>query len=145
MSDPLRSIELHTLPARFRFRSRSWSTDCGSYHASARSWLTAAVRTALLRRKRSGPSVTTVTPPDTSVTGCRNGPTPGMVSSRTESAVRLRTDEPGWPDGESADGNAGRPIHTAGRCLRRVVESNHPACRRASDQPATAYGSEKRH
>src|SRR5712691_5508530 len=124
-SDLRRSIKRHTLPARLRFRLRSWSTDCGSYHASARSWLTAAVRTALLRRKRSGPSVTTVTPPDTSVTGCRNGPTPGMVSSRTQSTVRLRTDEPGRPDGESADGDAGRPIYTAGRSIRGAVEPHH--------------------
>ncbi len=85
MSDPPRSINWRMLPARFRFRLRSWSRGCGSYHASARSWLTAAVRTALLRRKRPGPCVSAVTPPDTSATGCRNGRTPGMVSSRTES------------------------------------------------------------
>src|SRR5712691_1963187 len=139
MSDPPRSIKRRMLPARFRFRLRSWSRGCGSYHASARSWLTAAVRTALLRRKRPGPCASTVTPPDTSATGCRNGRTPGMVSSRTESTVRLRTDEPGRPDGESADGDAGRPIHTAGRSLRGAVESDHPACRRASDQPAIAF------
>src|SRR5438445_7062901 len=138
MSDPPRSIKLRMLRARFRFRLRSWSRGCGSYHGSGRSWLIAVVRTALLRRKRYALSVGTVTPPDISPTGCRNGPMPGMVSSRTESAVRLRTDEPGRPDGESADGDAGRPIYTAGRCLRRVVESNHPACRRASDQPAAA-------
>src|SRR2546426_826713 len=54
-----------------------------------------AVRTGLLRRKRSVPSVGTVAPPDTSATGCRNGPTPGMVSSRTEPVVPLRTDERG--------------------------------------------------
>src|SRR5438477_25164 len=34
MSDPPRSIKLRMLPVRFRFRLRSWSRDCGSYHAS---------------------------------------------------------------------------------------------------------------
>ena len=85
MSDPPRSIKQRMLPERFQSRLRSWSRGCGSYHASGRSWLTAVVRTALLRRKRSAHSVTTVTPPDTSATGCRSGPTPGTVSSRTES------------------------------------------------------------
>src|SRR5712692_5724607 len=95
MSGPPRSIKLRMLPARFRFRLRSWSRGCGSYHGSARSWLIAVVRTALLRRRLYAPSVGTVIPPDISATGCRNGPTPGTVSSRTESAVRLGTDEPG--------------------------------------------------
>jgi len=85
MSDPPRSIKQRMLPERFQSRLRSWSRGCGSYHASGRSWLTAVVRTALLRRRRSAHSVTTVTPPDTSATGCRSGPTPGTVSSRTES------------------------------------------------------------
>src|SRR5205807_9529322 len=104
------------------FRLPSWSRGCGSYHGSGRSWLIAVDRTALLRRRRYAPSVGTVTPPGISATGCPNGPTPGMVSSRRELAVRLRTDEPGWPDGESADGDAGRPIHKIGRasCRERV-------------------------
>src|SRR5207237_8085890 len=135
MSDPPRSTKLHTLPARFRFRLRSWSRGCGSYHGSGRSWLIAVVRTALLRRRQYAPSVGTVTPPGISATGCRNGPTPGMVSSRTESAVRLRTDEPGWHDGESADGDAGRPIHTPRRSLCSIVEADHPTGWRASQRP----------
>src|SRR5713226_56663 len=87
-SDLRRSIKLRTSPARSRFRLRSWSRDCGSYHASGRSWPIAVVPIAHLRPRRCGPSGRTVTRPDTSPTDCRNGRTPGMVSSRTESAVR---------------------------------------------------------
>ena len=61
MSDQPRSIRQRMLPARFRFRLRSWSRGCGSYHASGRSWLIAAVRTAPLRRKRCAPSGSTAT------------------------------------------------------------------------------------
>src|SRR2546430_17640596 len=107
MSDLRRSIKLRMLPARFRFRLPNWSSDCGSYHASGRSWLIAVVRTALLRRRRYAPSVGTVTPPDTSATGCRNGPTPGMVLSRTEPAVRPRTDEGDQPDGGGTEWGSG--------------------------------------
>src|SRR5256714_6426996 len=107
MSDPPRSIKLHTLPARFRYRLRSWSRGCGSYPASVRSWLIAVDRTVLLPPRRYAPSAGTVTPPDISATGCRNGPTPGMVSSRTESAVRPRTDEGDQPDGGGADCDTG--------------------------------------
>src|SRR2546425_6667049 len=76
MCGPSRNIEPDTHPAPFRSRLKSSSSGCASYHEIARSSLTAAAPTVLLRRRRCAHCAHAVTPPRTSRRGFRNGPLP---------------------------------------------------------------------
>ena len=61
----------------------------GATTRTAKSWLIAAVPTAPLRQKRFVPSASTATLPDTSPTGCQNGPTPEETSRWRPTVARL--------------------------------------------------------